>query len=437
LIFIFGMTKEKAQPLNLRTEAIAGVTTFFTMAYIVVVNPSILATEGTGMTFSGVLTATVVVCFVMTLLMGLYARLPFAVAPGMGINAFFTYTIILGRGVPWPAALGIVFWAGVAFLLISVTPVRVTIARAIPAGLRIATAAGIGIFLTFIGLKNAGLVVADPVTFVKLGVLDRTVWLMILGTVLTIWLLHRKSPFAYLAGIFFITLAAWGLGLIKTPERLVSAPDFHSVFLKLDVLGALKLSLLPAIISILFTDLFDSISTFIGVSHATGMVDENGYPRNLREGLIVDSWATLGAGLVGTSSGTAYIESVAGIEVGGRTGWTSVFTALCFLPCLFLAPLAGVVPAYATAPVLILVGAFMFRSIQSLSFERMEDALPAFLTIILIPLTFSITQGILWGFISHTGLYLLAGRRREIHPMMYALALLSIGLLLLEHGKFS
>jgi adenine/guanine/hypoxanthine permease len=437
LIFIFGMTNDKTEPLNLRTEAIAGVTTFFTMAYIVVVNPSILSTQGTGLTFSGVLTATVVVCFVMTLLMGLYARLPFAVAPGMGINAFFTYTIILGRGVPWPAALGIVFWAGVAFLLISVTPVRVTIARAIPASLRIATAAGIGIFLTFIGLKNAGLVVADPVTIVKLGVLDMTVWLMILGTALTIWLVHRKSPFAYLAGIFFITLAAWGLGLIKAPERWLSMPDFQSVFLKLDILGALKLSLLPAVISILFTDLFDSISTFIGVSHATGMVDEDGDPRNLREGLIVDSWATLGAGLAGTSSGTAYIESVAGIEVGGRTGWTAIFTALCFLPCLFLAPLAGVVPAYATAPVLILVGASMFRSIQALSFERMEDALPAFLTIILIPLTFSITQGILWGFISHTGLYLLAGRRREIHPMMYALALLSIALLLLEHGKFS
>ena len=431
------MTKEKAQPVYLRREAIAGVTTFFTMAYIIVVNPAILSTEGTGMAFSGVLTATVVICFTMTLLMGVYARLPFAVAPGMGINAFFAYTIILGRGVPWPVALGIIFWAGVAFLLISVTPVRVTIARAIPASLRIAAAAGIGILLTFIGLKNSGLVVADPVTFVKLGMLDRTVLLMIMGTALSVWLLHRKSPFAYLAGIFFVTLAAWALGLIKAPEKIFSAPDFRSVFLKLDIAGALKLSLLPAIISILFTDLFDSISTFMGVSHAAGMVDKDGQPRNLREGLIVDSWATLGAGLAGTSSGTAYIESVAGIDVGGRTGWTAIFTALCFLPCLFLAPLAGIVPAYATAPVLILVGASMFRSIGRLSFDRMEDALPAFLTIILIPLTFSITQGILWGFVSHTGLYLLAGRRREIHPMMYALALLSVGLLLLEHGKFS
>ncbi len=430
------MSKDKKQPVtSWRTEAIAGVTTFFTMAYIVVVNPAILSTEGTGMAFSGVLTATVVLCFSMTLLMGIYARLPFAVAPGMGINAFFAYTIILGQRVPWPIALGIVFWAGVLFLIVSITPVRETIARAIPASLRIATAAGIGIFLTFIGLKNSGLIVADPVTFVKLGMLDRTVLLMILGTALTVWLLHRKSPLAYLAGIFFVTLAAWALGLLKAPEKFLSAPDFQSVFFKLDILGALKLSLLPAIISILFTDLFDSISTFIGVSHAAGMVDKDGYPRNLREGLIVDSWATLGAGVVGTSSGTAYIESIAGIEMGGRTGLTSVFTALCFLPCLFLAPLAGVVPPYATATVLILVGASMFKSVAQLSFEKVEDALPAFLTIILIPLTFSITQGILWGFVSHTALYLMAGRRREIHPMMYALALLSIGLLILDHGN--
>jgi AGZA family xanthine/uracil permease-like MFS transporter len=422
---------------KIRTEAIAGVTTFFTMAYIVIVNPSILSAEGTGMAFSGVLTATVLVCFTMTLLMGLYAKLPFAVAPGMGINAFFAYTIILGQKVPWPVALGIIFWAGVLFLLISVTPVRASIARAIPPGLRIATAAGIGIFLTFIGLRNAGFVTADPVTFVKWGALDYRALLTILGLGLTVFLLNRKSPFAYLAGIFAVTVVAWAFGFVSAPEKLFSAPDFQSVFLKLDVRGALKLSLLPAIISILFTDLFDSISTFIGVSHAAGLLDEEGHPRNLKEGLIVDALATLGAGLAGTSSGTAYIESVAGINMGGRTGLTSVFTALCFLPCFFVAPLAGSVPAYATAPVLILVGAAMFQSVSQLSFKRIEEALPAFLTIILIPLTFSITQGILWGFISHVSLYLMARRRREVHPVMYALAAVSIGLLILEHGRFS
>ena len=232
-------------------------------------------------------------------------------------------------------------------------------------------------------------------------------------------------------------MVGWAIGLVQAPERFFSAPDFKTVFLKLDILGALKLSLLPAIIGILFTDLFDSISTFIGVAHAADLLDEQGHPRNLKQGLIVDSFATLGAGLAGTSSGTAYIESIAGINMGGRTGLTSVFTALCFLPCFFLAPLAGMVPAYATASVLILVGASMFRSVGKISFSKIEEGLPAFLTIILIPLTFSITQGILWGFLSHVGLYLMVGRRREIHPVMYALALVSVGLLLLGHAKFS
>jgi AGZA family xanthine/uracil permease-like MFS transporter len=423
---------------NLKTEAIAGITTFFTMAYIVIVNPQILSAGGkTGMVFGGVLTATVLVCFTMTLLMGLYAKLPFAVAPGMGINAFFTFTIILGKGVPWPAALGIIFWAGVIFVVISVTPIRESIAKAIPTELRIAAAAGIGIFLTFIGLKNAGFIVADPVTFVKLGALGKPALLTILGVAISAFLMARKNPFAFLAAIVVITIMAWALGLVSAPSQAFSLPDFKSVFFKLDILGALKLSLLPSIIAILFTDLFDSISTFIGVAHAGNLLDEHGHPRNLRQGLIVDSMATMGAGLAGSSSGTAYIESVAGIKMGGRTGLTSVFTALCFLPCFFIAPLAGMVPPFATAAVLILVGAAMFTSIGKINFSKLEEGVPAFLTLILIPLTFSITQGILWGFISHVGLYLMAGRRREIHPVMHALALVSIGLLVLERVKFS
>jgi len=430
------MATPNPKPLHIRTEAIAGITTFFTMAYIVVVNPSILSTPGTGMAFSGVLTATVLVCFVMTLLMGVYAKLPFAVAPGMGLNAFFTFTIILTQKVWWQVALGIVFWAGVLFLLISITPIRETIAKAIPSELRIGTAAGIGIFLTFIGLKNAGIIAADPVTLVKLGLLGREAQLAIVGFVVIVILMIRRSIFSFLAGIFVVTLLAWWCGMIQTPEHLFSAPDFHTVFLKLDILGALKLSLVPAIIAIMFTDLFDSISTFIGVAHAADLLDEQGNPRNLRQGLIVDSFATLGAGVAGSSSGTAYIESIAGINLGGRTGLTSVFTALCFLPCFFLAPIAGMVPLYATAPVLILVGAAMFKSVGQIAFSKIEEGLPAFLTIILIPLTFSITQGILWGFISHVGLYLLVGRRRDIHPVMFVLALVSIGLLLLEHVRF-
>lgn len=424
-------------PVSIRTEAIAGITTFFTMSYIVVVNPTILSTPGTGMAFSGVLTATVLICFVCTLLMGVYAKLPYAVAPGMGLNAFFAFTIILTQKVWWQVALGITFWAGVLFLLISVTQVRETIAKAIPAELRIGTAAGIGIFLTFIGLKNAGLIAADPVTLVRLGTLGGETLLAIGGLLLTIFLMTRRSSLAFLSGIFFVTLVAWAAGYVKTPANLLSPPDFHTVFLKADIWGALKLSLLPAIITILFTDLFDSVSTFMGVAHAADLLDEEGHPKNLRQGLIVDSVATFGAGLAGTSSGTAYIESIAGINSGGRTGLTSVFTALCFLPCLFIAPLAAMVPAYATTPVLLLVGAAMFKSVSEIDFRKIEEGLPAFLTIILIPLTFSITQGILWGFISHVGLYLIVGRRKEIHPVMYVLAVVSIGLLLLEHSNLS
>jgi AGZA family xanthine/uracil permease-like MFS transporter len=422
---------------DLKTEAIAGITTFFTMSYIVVVNPQIISADGkTGMAFSGVLTATVLICFTMTLLMGLYAKLPFAVAPGMGINAFFTYTIILGKGVPWQTALGIIFWAGVFFLLISVTPIRESIARAIPREIRIAAAVGIGIFLTFIGLKNAGFVAADPITFVKIGTLGKPALLTVLGVAISIFLMSRKNPFAFLSAIVVVTGIAWALGLVTAPPRMLSLPDFGTVFFKLDILGALKLSLIPSIIAILFTDLFDSISTFIGVAHAGDLLEEDGHPRNLRQGLIVDSLATMGAGLAGTSSGTAYIESIAGISMGGRTGRTSVVTALCFLPCLFVAPLAGMVPPFATAAVLILVGAAMFRSVNQINFSKIEEAVPAFLTLVLIPLTFSITQGILWGFISHVGLYLMVGRRREIHPVMYVLALVSIGLMVLERVKF-
>lgn len=422
---------------SIATEAIAGVTTFFTMAYIVVVNPSILSTEGTGIAFSGALTATVLLCFTMTLLMGLYARLPFAVAPGMGINGFFTFTLILSRGIPWRVALGMVFWAGVLFLILSATPVRAAIVKAIPPSLRSATAVGIGLFLTFIGLRNAGVVAPDPVTLVRLGVLDQRALLTILGLAVTLWFSTRRNPLAFLVGIFTVTAVAVVAGMVEVPARLLSAPDFESVFLKLDVWGALRWALVPAIVSVMFTDLFDSLSTLIGVAQASNMLDEDGNPVNLKQGLIVDAFSTLGAGLFGTSSGTAYIESAAGINAGGRTGLTSVFTALCFLPCFFVAPLAGMVPAYATAPVLILIGAAMFKSVAAIDLARLEDGLPAFLTIILIPLTFSITQGILWGFISHVGLYGLAGRRREIHPIMYVLAAVSVGLLILEHSPLS
>ena len=414
-------------------DVVAGVTTFLTMAYIVVVNPAILSTPGTGIPFSGALTATVLVCFTMTLLMGVYARLPFGVAPGMGLNAFFTYTLIINGGVPWPVALGIIFWAGVLFLLVSVTPLRERIAMAIPPSLRSATAAGIGLLLTFIGLQNAGFVAANPATMVGVGPLDHRALLTLAGLTVCIWLNRRDNPFAYLAGIALVTLTAWGAGDVSPPASWFSAPDFTSVFFKLDIWGALTWSLAPAMITVMLTDLFDSLSTFIGVAQAAQLVDDRGEPRNLRQGLIVDSFATLGAGLFGSSSGTAYVESIAGIRMGGRTGLTAIVTAFCFLPCLFIAPLAGAIPPYATSAVLILVGVSMFQAVTRVSFDRLEIGVPAFATLILIPLTFSITQGILWGFILHAVLHAVAGRARDVAPPAWGLAAVAAALLVIEH----
>jgi len=426
----------KRSKADVTREALAGITTFFTMAYIVVVNPAILSGSGTGMPFAGVLTATVLLSFSMTLLMGLYADLPFAVAPGMGLNAFFAYSVVLGRGVPWQTALGAVFWAGVLFVAVSATSLRQQLAEAIPPDLRAASGAGIGLFLAFIGLKNAGFIVADPATFVKLGTLDRRVALSLAGGLVTIATMRRRSPLAFLAGILGVTGAAWAMGLIAAPASFFSAPDFSSVMLKLDARAALAPALWSTVAVFLFTDLFDSVSTFVGVAHSTGLVDEKGQPKNLKEGLLVDAFATLGAGLIGTSSGTAYIESAAGIEMGGRTGLTSVFTALCFLPCFFLGPVAAMVPPYATAPTLVIVGALMFRAIKHVNFEKIEDALPAFLTVALIPLTFSITQGLLWGFVSHAALYAIVGRRKELPPARIAVAVLAAVLLAAEHARW-
>src|SRR5476651_574008 len=417
----------------LYADVIGGMTTFFTMAYIVVVNPGILSTPGTGMPFSGALTATVLVASSMTLLMGLYARLPFAVAPGMGLNAFFAFTIVLQNHVPWQTALGMVFWAGVLFVLVSATPLREQIAVAIPAPLRSAAAAGIGLLLTFIGLRNAGLIVGDPATLVRMGTLDHRAVFLLLGILVAVALMRRNNPLAFLAAIFSVTALAWTMGYAKPPENLVSAPDFSSAFLALDIRGALRLALLPAILAILFTDLFDSLSTFIGVATAAGLTDPEGRPLNLRRGLIVDAIATLSSGLAGTSPGTAYVESIAGIRMGARTGRASVVTALCFVPCFFLAPLAAAVPGSATAAVLVLVGVAMFQSISTIDFSTVEDALPAFVTVVLIPLTLSITQGLLWGFLLHALLYTVAGRWREVSPTLWLLSALSAGLLLLGH----
>jgi AGZA family xanthine/uracil permease-like MFS transporter len=423
--------QSSASPL--RADLVGGLTTFLTMAYIVVVNPSILATEGTGLPFAGVMTATILLAASMSIFMGAYAKLPFGVAPGMGLNAYLTFSVILGHQIPWPTAMGLVFWAGVIFLALSIFPVRMLIIRAIPGHLRSAAAMGIGLFLAFIGLKNAGFVVADPVTFVKFGAWTSSSLLAVFGLLVMSVLLQRGWPIAFLLGIFLVTGLALLLGLVAVPEQLFSTPDFSSTIFKLDIWGALRVEYLALIFAIMMTDLFDSLSTLSGVSQATGLVDEHGQPKNLRRGLLVDATATALAGVLGSSAGTAYVESAAGIEAGGRNGRAAIVTGLLFLPCLFLAPLAAAVPAYATAPVLILVGAMMIKGgAQVFQAQRYEEMIPSFLTLALIPLSFSITQGLLWGMISHVVLYSTAGRFRELSNATWVMAGLSALLLWLH-----
>jgi AGZA family xanthine/uracil permease-like MFS transporter len=265
--------------------------------------------------------------------------------------------------------------------------------------------------------------------------LDHRALLALAGLIVSVRLSRAGNPLAYLAGIFVVTAAAWTGGWVTAPARWFSAPDVSSVLLQLDIAGALRWSLAPAIVTVLMTDLFDSLSTFIGVAQAAGLTDEHGQPLRLKQGLVVDAWATLSAGLLGTSSGTAYVESIAGIRMGGRTGLTAVVTAICFVPCLFVAPLAAAVPNYATAPVLILVGVAMFGTITRLPFDRLELALPAFATLVLIPLTFSITQGILWGFVLHALLHQVVGRGRQVSAGAWGLAVVSAALLVLEHAR--
>lgn len=419
--------------IDIRTEVFAGVTTFVTMSYIIVVNPSILSTPGTGMNFSGVMTATILVSFLSTLLMGAFAKLPFALAPGMGLNAFFTFSLILGEKIPWPQALGLVFWSGIFFLIISITPMREMIAQSIPKHLRLALSCGIGLFLTFIGLKNAMMIEANPVTFVTHAKLSGELGLSLIGLLIMVFLLKRKNPAGFLIGIISVTLLGLLFGKVSLPAQIFAKPDFSSHFFKMDLVGSLHMAYIPAILTLIATDLFDSLSTFIGVAHAADMLDEKGGPKNIKSALLVDAIATTCSGLFGTSAATTYIESSAGAEVGGRTGLTSIVTALCFLPFLFLGPLASMIPAYATAPVLILVGAMMFKNVQQLDFSGPAKSVPTFLIIVLIPLTFSITQGILWGLVTHVVLHLILGKHGELGPISVVLGLLS-GALLFIHS---
>ena len=347
---------------TVRTEVLAGITTFLTMAYIIAVNPGILSE--TGMDFAGVLFATVLVCSISSILMGLYANLPYGLAPGMGINAFFTYAIVLGQGVAWQTALGAVFISGIVFVILSVTNVRTMIVRAIPKSLRYAVAAGIGLFLTVIGLTNVGFIVSSPATTVAFGGLNATTILFLVGLMITGVLVTLKIRGALVIGIVAtsivtIIVSAIGVGagwfdapLVSLPDRIFSVPSL-SVFFQLDIGAALSAAMIGPIFALLFTDMFDSISTFLGVAQAANLLDEEGQPVNAGKALLVDGVSTTISGLFGTSSGTTYIESAAGIEEGGRTGLTAVVAGLCFLPFMFLSPVLAFVPSVATAPLVL------------------------------------------------------------------------------------
>jgi AGZA family xanthine/uracil permease-like MFS transporter len=400
-----------------RTEVLAGVTTFLTMSYIAVVNPAILS-SGTGLRFTAVMTATILAAAIPSVLMGTFARLPYAVAPGMGLNAFFTFTMIRGRGMAPEQALGAVVLSGLLFTALSLTPARIAIARAVPASLRSAAAGGIGVFLAFIGLRNAGVMIGDPVTLVRPGPFSVELGLFAGGLVATSVLLHYRVRGALLIGMAATTAAAAALGRIAAPSALVASPDFSLVG-AFDLGGIWTPGVIAPVLTLLFTDLFDSLSTFLGVATAAGLVDERGEPIRLGRALLVDALASLVAGAAGSSPSTAYIESAAGIREGGRTGLTAVVAGLCFVPLLFLAPVAQLVPACATAPALVVVGFFMLQSIADIDHADIVVAAPAFLTLVLMPLTFSITQGLTWGILLHLALHLATGRAREIRLTLW------------------
>lgn len=406
---------------DVRTEIVAGITTFLAAMYIIVVNAAIIS--NTGMPFSGVLTATVLVSAVSSVAMGVFAGNPILIAPGMGLNAFFAFSVVLGMKVEWPVALGAVFWSGVVFVLLSVLNLRTLIVKAIPAQMRFAIAAGIGLFITLIGLVNAGFIVSNPATIISRGEMNAQTLTFVAGLVFTAVLVVKRMKGALVTGIACTTVAASAIGRIWGGEQIVAwkglfaPPDFSLIF-QLDLVASLKPAMWPVIFAFLFTDMFDSLSTFVGIAEAGNIKDADGEPRNIKQSLIVDGLATGIAGLFGSSPGTSYIESAAGIREGGRTGLTAVVAGLLFLPFMFLSPILSVVPAIATAPALVLVGVFMMKPVMSINWSQLDDAIPAFLAMVLIPATYSITQGIIWGFLSWTVVKIVIGDRAAVTPTL-------------------
>lgn len=407
---------------TVRRELLGGATTFLTMAYIIVVNPQILSQAG--MPADGVVFATCISAAVATLVMGLYANYPIALAPGMSLNAYFTYTVCLGMHVPWPTALGAVFISGALFVLLTVTRVREQIVNGIPNCLKHATAGGIGMFIAFVGLRSAKLVVANPATFVSLGNFrNPEVQAACVGIVLNLALMVRKVNGAILLGIVGTTLFGIARGLAHWPAAVMALPHPSATFLKLDLRGAMHLGLLEIIFVFLFVDLFDNVGTLLGVCEQGGFVKDGKIPR-VGKALLADGVGTVFGALTGTSTVTSYIESAAGVAAGAKTGLSNVMVAGLFLAAMFFSPLAAAIPGFATAPALLLVGALMTQSIAQVEWKDFSEAFPAFVTLVATPLTFSIATGLSLGLLSYTIAKVAAGKFREVSLLLWILTIL-------------
>ena len=418
------MFKLREHQTDVRTELLAGLTTYLTMAYIVVVNPGILAQAG--IDHGAAFVATCIAAAIGSAAMGLLANLPLALAPGMGLNAYFTFIVVKGMGVPWQTALGAVFLSGILFLIISVTHIREWLINAIPLSLKLGIGAGIGLFLGLIGLHDMGLVAADPATLVTLGhVGSRTTLLSCLGFLLIAGLSARQIPGAILIGIIVTALLGIPFGLTQMHGIVAPPPSLAPSFLHLDIRGALQLGVPEVVLTFFLVDVLDNAGTLIAVTHRAGLMRPDGTVPQLREALLADSGGAIIGALLGTSTTTSYIESAAGIQAGGRTGLTALVVAVLFLATLFFAPVATAIPGYATAPALVFVACLMARALRDIAWDDATETVPAVITAIATPFTFSIATGIGLGFIVYVVVKLAAGRWREIAGAVWVIAILS------------
>ena len=419
---LFGIGKAGS---SIRTELLAGLATFLTMAYITIVNPLTLSTDGTGMEFGAVFTATIIAAVVGTLIMGLWANWPVALAPGMGLNAYFTYTVILGDGYSYQQALTAVFVAGVVFIILSVSPARKYIINSIPKSMKLGIGAGIGLFLAIIGLQNAGIIVDNPATLVGLGdVASLPVLLAGLGFIIMAVLSNRKIPGAIVIGILVIAIIAWIIGETELQGVAGSVPNPSHAF-QLDFSVIATAGFIGVAFAFLFVDFLDTAGTLTSIANLTGRVGEDGEVEDIDRTLLADSSATVVGALAGTSNTTSYIESGAGIKEGGRTGLTAVTVAVLFAACLFLAPLAQSVPAFATAPALIFIATYFLRNIKDIDWDDISEYVPAALAAIIMPLTYSIAYGIAIGFVSYVLIKALSGKGRSLNYASIGLAVVS------------